>query len=51
VLNAPPAAPLYRASGFVQWHLSDLPTPPTNVGYQGKSGSKFDIAKSTRLDP
>jgi hypothetical protein len=24
VLNAPPAAPLYRASGFVQCHSSDI---------------------------
>ena len=31
------------------WHFSDLLTPPTNVGYQGKSGSNSDIAKSTRL--
>ena len=31
------------------WHFSDLPTPLTNVGYQGKSGSNSDIAKSTRL--
>jgi hypothetical protein len=31
--------------------LSDLPTPLTNVGYQGKSGSNSDIAKSTRLTP
>jgi hypothetical protein len=29
--------------------FSDLPTPLTNVGYQGKSGSNYDIAKSTRL--
>jgi hypothetical protein len=33
------------------WHFSDLPTPLTNVGYQGKSGSKSDIAKATRLTP
>ena len=31
------------------WHFSDLPTPLTNVGYQGKSGTNSDIAKSTRL--
>jgi hypothetical protein len=31
------------------WPFSDLPTPLTNVGYQGKSGSNSDIAKSTRL--
>src|SRR6266478_3840170 len=31
--------------------LSDLPTPLTNVGRQGKSGSNSDIAKSTRLTP
>jgi hypothetical protein len=30
-------------------HFSDLPIPVTNVGYQGKSGSNSDIAKSTRL--
>ena len=29
--------------------FSDLPTPLTNVGCQGKSGSNSDIAKSTRL--
>jgi hypothetical protein len=43
------AAAPYRASGFVLWHFSDLPTPLTNVGYQGKSGSNSDISKSTRL--
>ena len=43
------AAAPYRASGFVLWHFSDLPTPLTNVGYQVKSGSNSDIAKSTRL--
>src|SRR5713226_8474874 len=31
------------------WHFSDLPTPLTKVGCQGKSGSNSDIAKSTRL--
>jgi len=36
-------------SGF--WHFSDLPTSLTNIGYQGKSGSNSDIAKSTRLTP
>jgi hypothetical protein len=25
VLNAPPAAPLYRASGFVLWRKADIP--------------------------
>ena len=29
--------------------VSDLLTPPTNVGNQGRSGSNSDIAKSTRL--
>src|SRR5216683_5205152 len=29
--------------------FSDLPTPLTNVGYQGKSGINYDIVKSTRL--
>jgi hypothetical protein len=33
----------------VRWHFSDLPTPLTNVGYQGKSGRNSAIAKSTRL--
>jgi hypothetical protein len=31
------------------WHLSDLPTLPTNVGYQGKSGSDSDIVKPSLL--
>src|SRR6266478_4076490 len=31
-----------------RWHFSDLLTPPTNVDYQGRSGSNSDIAKSTR---
>src|ERR1700704_5122790 len=35
-------------SDLVRWHFSDLLTPPTNVDYQGKSGSNSDIAKSTR---
>src|SRR5258705_13894004 len=36
-------------SDFVHWHFSDLSTPLTNVGYQGKNGSNSDIAKSKRL--
>jgi hypothetical protein len=31
VLNAPPAAPLYRASGFVHWHKADVPLASANV--------------------
>jgi putative tryptophan/tyrosine transport system substrate-binding protein len=33
------------------WHLSNLPTLPTNVGYQGKSGSDSDIVKQALLTP
>jgi len=36
-----------RHVGF--WHQTDMPTPLTNVGYQGKSGSNSDIVKPTRL--
>jgi hypothetical protein len=34
---------------FRYWHLSDLPTRPTNVGYQGKSGSDSDFVKASLL--
>jgi hypothetical protein len=44
------AAP-YRASGFVHWHVSDVPILPTKVGYEGQSGSDGDIVKPTRLNP
>jgi hypothetical protein len=36
-----------RHVGF--WYQTDMPTPLTNVGYQGKSGSNSDIVKPTRL--
>ena len=31
------------------WHLSDLLIPTANVGYEGESGSRSDIAKLSRL--
>jgi hypothetical protein len=34
VLNAPPAAPLYRASGFVQWHKADMLGAAAKVRYR-----------------
>jgi hypothetical protein len=40
VLNAPPAAPLYRASGFVHWHFSDVTAALANVCCLGKNGSQ-----------
>jgi hypothetical protein len=55
-----PATLLACAEKVIEWgadccgarvlrHFSDLPTHLTNVGYQGKSGSNSDIAKSTRM--
>jgi hypothetical protein len=51
-LRLPPSRLGYPRSGLsrsdlVLWHLSDLPTLLTKVGYQGKSGRDSDITKPT----
>jgi hypothetical protein len=43
VLNAPPAAALYRASGFVQWHFSDMAAMADDVCCRRYSGSRRSI--------
>jgi hypothetical protein len=45
LLSVSPTAAFYRASGLVLWHFSDLPTPLTKVGYQGKSGVRRETGK------
>jgi hypothetical protein len=51
VLNAPPAAPLYRASGFVQWHETDMPTALRDVRSQEQSGKHLLTVSSSQFDP
>ena len=48
---APHAAAPYRASGFVHWHVSDMPMDTGNVRLLGKTRSDQRRVKTTRLTP
>jgi hypothetical protein len=46
-----PAAAFYRASGFVPWHETDMPTALRNVRYQGQSGKHVLALSFSGFDP
>jgi hypothetical protein len=43
MLAVPNAAAIYRASGLVLWHFSDMPGRTANVRYWGSIGLNADI--------
>jgi hypothetical protein len=51
VLNAPPAAALYRASGFVHWHETDMPTAMRDVRSRGQSRKHILAVSLSGFDP
>ena len=52
MLNAPPAAPLYRASGFVQWHFSDVTVGLRNVCFSNRpfEVKRFQTIRHSSVD-